>query len=153
MPSVFEKPVGEEKPDSLKEAIGYGALNVLLFLMISYPGASFIRELLGWRGVAISPLLAAVVVWPVSVLVVYTEPRAQKRPWWPRIEKVWRWAGAVLYTCPPLVLALTFPLAVGCGLSTGIPTLISLSPPVLLMAFFILRRRWRDRRPGGSSAE
>ncbi|MGW1071590.1 hypothetical protein [Streptomyces sp. NPDC002537] len=149
MPGVFEKPVGEDSPGTVKEAIGYGTFNVLFFLMISYPGASFIRELLSWKGVTLSPLLGAVLVWPVSVAIVYTEPRAQARPWWPRAEKAWRWTGAVLYAGLPLILALTFPMTVGQDLASGIPTLISLSPVIALMAFFILRRRLRDRK--GSS--
>ncbi len=146
MPGVFEKPVGEDSPGTLREAIGYGTFNVLFFLMISYPGASFIRELVGWSGVAISPFLGAVLVWPISVAIVHTEPLAQARPWWPRIEKAWRWTGSVLYAGLPLILALSFPMAVGRGLPSGIPTLISLSPVIAVMAFFILRRRLRDRK-------
>ncbi|QLE73960.1 hypothetical protein FGW37_22385 [Streptomyces rectiverticillatus] len=143
---MIDKPSSEDGPGTVTEAVGYGAFNVLFFLMISYPGASLIRELLGWGGLAISPLLAAVVVWPISIAIVYSEPRMQVRPWWPRVEKAWRWAGSALYTCPPLILALTYAMPVGGDLPAGAPTVLSLSPLVVLFGFFVLRRRWRDRK-------
>ncbi|MEU7134100.1 hypothetical protein [Streptomyces sp. NPDC046261] len=145
MPSVFQKPVGEDSPGTVKEAIGYGTFNVLFFLMLSYPGASFLRELLGWSGLATTPLIAAAVLWPVSVAIVYAEPRLHAQVWWPKVSTAWTWGCSVLYTFPPPVLALTFPLAVGNGWPTGVPTLISLLPVVALFGFFVARRRWRDR--------
>ncbi|PSJ26043.1 hypothetical protein B7P34_24885 [Streptosporangium nondiastaticum] len=61
-------------------------------------------------------------------------------------EKAWRWAGSALYTCPPLILALTYAMPVGGDLPAGAPTVLSLSPLVVLFGFFVLRRRWRDRK-------
>ncbi|MFF4602851.1 hypothetical protein ACFY12_08890 [Streptomyces sp. NPDC001339] len=130
---------------TVREAIGYSAFTVLLCLVFAYPGASFIRELIGQRGLAISPLVAAVAVWPVAALLMSIEAWVQAQQWWPKAKSVWAWGLGILLCGTPLITALTVPYPVGEGLPGGVPTAISLSPMILLFVFFVARRRWRER--------
>ncbi|KOT99147.1 hypothetical protein ADK70_04725 [Streptomyces rimosus subsp. pseudoverticillatus] len=133
---------------SVKEAIGYSAVAVALCFALAYPGASFIRELIGQKGLALSPVIALLVVWPVAAVLMYAEAWVQSQSWWNGFKKVWSWGLGILLCGVPLVTALTIPCPVGEGWPGGLPTVVAACPIVVLFAFLVARRRWRERKRG-----
>ncbi|MFI9230169.1 hypothetical protein [Streptomyces rimosus] len=129
-----------------KEAIGYSAVVVVLCFALAYPGASFIRELIGKKGLALSPVIALVVVWPVAAGLMYAEAWVQSQSWWNSFAKFWFWVLSILLCGVPLVTALTIPVPVGEGWPAGLPTVVASCPIVGLFGFMVVRRRWRERR-------
>lgn len=114
------------------QALGYGAVLTVVFLLVLYPGTALLRELLGQPGLALSPLLLSPLVWLVSSLYIALEDRVQAQPWWPRVEDAWYWSVLALGIGVPVVVALVRPAAVLTGAPAGIPTLVALAPAVLV---------------------
>lgn len=131
---------------SVKQAFGYSTVGVTLCFALAYPGATFIRELIGQKGLALSPAIALAVVWPVSTGLLYIEAWVQSQSWWNSFAKFWFWGLSILLCGVPLITALTIPVPVGEAWPTGIPTVVASCPIVGLFGFLVVRRRWRDRR-------
>ncbi|MFH8405245.1 hypothetical protein ACH4FX_10775 [Streptomyces sp. NPDC018019] len=131
---------------SVKEAIGYSAVAVALCFALSYPGASFIRELIGQKGLALSPVIALVIVWPVAAVLMYAEAWVQSQSWWSGFKKVWSWGLGILLCGVPLITALTIPFPTGEGWPSGLPTVVAACPIVILFVFLVARRLWRERK-------
>ncbi|MEU6960324.1 hypothetical protein [Streptomyces chrestomyceticus] len=131
---------------SVKQAFGYSTVGVALGFALAYPGASFIRELIGQKGLALSPVIALAVVWPVSAGLLYVEPWVQSQGWWNSFAKVWSWGVAILLCGVPLITAVAMPFPVGEGWPAGLPTVVASCPIVGLFVFLIVRRRWRERK-------
>ncbi|MFK8845430.1 hypothetical protein [Streptomyces sp. Ac-502] len=141
--------LGETSEDSeqasAKQAFGYSTVGVTLGFALTYPGVSFIRELNGSRGLALSPVIALAVVWPVSAGILYIEPWVQSQSWWNSFAKAWSWGVAILLCGVPLITALAIPMPIGEGWPTGLPTVVASCPIVGLFVFLIVRRRWHER--------
>ncbi len=123
-----------------------GAVLTATFILFAYPGIGIIREIIGQRGLATSPLILAPVIWPLLILFMYFEPRVQQHPRWERIETFWYGAGVTLGLVVPLVVALVWPVPVLTELPRGIPALLSVVAPALVVAAVIVRGRRRRRR-------
>ncbi|MFB1049133.1 hypothetical protein [Streptomyces chrestomyceticus] len=142
--------LGEASEDidqvSAKQAFGYSTVGVTLCFALAYPGASFIRELIGQKGLALSPVIALAIVWPVSAGLLYIEAWVQSQSWWASLANVWSWGMAILLCGVPLITALAIPFPVGEGWPVGLPTVVASCPIVGLFGFLVARRRWREHR-------
>lgn len=61
----------------------------ICFFFGSYITSAIISEALGRRGLPGSPLIYAVVAYPLTLLLVVFEQRAQDSKYWSRIERFW----------------------------------------------------------------
>ena len=115
---------------------GLALLLTAIMLALAYPGMSLLRELLGQRGFATSPLLLSPVTLTILALMIWREPWVQARPYWPRIERYWSAFGVGIGMVVPVVLGVVWPVAVLERLPRAIPTLVSLLPMALVYYLF-----------------
>lgn len=134
------------------EAFKLGTVLAGTFLLLVYPGIGIIREIIGQRGIALSPLLIFVPIWVILIAIVRIEPWIQRQPWWAKVEDVWYVGGVVVGLLVPLLVGLLWPLPVLTDLPLGVPTLICAAPLPLVVSAIVARGRRKNRRDGDDQA-
>ncbi|MEI5102836.1 hypothetical protein RB200_35285 [Streptomyces sp. PmtG] len=143
---------GPDEQDSTDDDLGNlgsGVLCTFMFLLVAYIPATFIGELLGNRGVPMSPWLLAPAVALVIAAMMSVESYLQSRPWWKRVDDVWGVLLMGLTVVAPIVVAVVRPMPLWPQLPPLVPTGLSFVPIVLAWCCV---RQWhrhlaKQRRP------
>ncbi len=97
------------------------------FFFGSYVASTIISELLGRRGLPGSPLIYAVVLFPLTLALVLFEQRIQDSSYWPRIKRFWYVGIVAIGSGVPIVLTIVAPMLFWQSLPRGGPTGIAIT--------------------------
>lgn len=124
-----------DEPRGLWRFPGYPLVLTCLFGILAYPGITGVRELLGQRGLALSPIACAPLTFVVLAAMIELEPRVQAQAWWPKVKTLWYAFGVGVGMIVPIMVGVLAPLPVLEGLPPAVPTLLSLAPLALVLSF------------------
>ncbi|MBY4131016.1 hypothetical protein HQO83_21710 [Rhodococcus fascians] len=116
------------------------------FFFGSYIVSTIISEVLGRRGLPGSPLIYAVVIFPLTLLVVVFEERIQESRYWPRIERFWYVGICAIGSGIPIVLTIFTPMLFWQSLPRGGPTGVAIASMIGVGLAVMARGSYAIRR-------
>ncbi|MBY4382089.1 hypothetical protein HQO24_11590 [Rhodococcus fascians] len=126
--------------------IALASILSVCFFFGSYIVSTIISEVLGRRGLPGSPLIYAVVIFPLTVLLVVFEERIQESSYWTRIKRFWYVGIVAVGSGPPIVLTIFTPMLFWQSLPPGGPTGVAIASMIGVGLAVMARGSYAIRR-------
>ncbi|WP_032371894.1 hypothetical protein [Rhodococcoides fascians] len=126
--------------------IALASILSVCFFFGSYIVSTIISEVLGRRGLPGSPLIYAVVIFPLTVLLVVFEERIQESSYWTRIKRFWYVGIVAVGSGPPIVLTIFTPMLFWQSLPRGGPTGVAIASMIGVGLAVMARGSYAIRR-------